>query len=117
MKTFIKYDFFFQLTIYFFSIIWSGLNSEFQGNFAICLFFIGCSQTVSYIIRLNKKGKNTIFKIYTTGYCIFILSIVPMIFVKPEFMFWFTAILINIMAVLFLISGFIDYKNLKSENL
>ena len=40
-----------------------------------------------------------------------------MIFVKPEFMFWFTAILINIMAVLFLISGFIDYKNLKSENL
>lgn len=117
MKTFIKYDFYFQLAIYFFSILWSSLNSEFQGNFAICLFFIGCSQTVSYIIRLNKEEKNTIFNIYTIGYCIFILSSVIMIVVKLEFMFWFIAVLINIMAVLFLISSFIDYKNLKSDKL
>jgi len=117
MKTFIKYDFYFQLAVYVISILWSSLNAEFQTNFAISLFFIGCSQTVSYIIRLNKEEKNAIFNIYTIGYFIFILSIAIMIVAKLEFIFWFTAVLINIMAVLFLISSFIDYKNLKSDNL
>lgn len=115
MKTFIKYDFYFQLVIYFFSIFWSSLNSEFQANFAISLFFIGCSQTVSFIIRVGGlEEKNIVFRIYTIGYCIFLISI---LFLAFDFMFVFIAVLINIMALLFLISSFMDYKNLKSNKL
>lgn len=116
MKAFIKYDFYFQIVLYFTLLVSSSLSDSFRGNFAVSLFVIGCSQTISYVVRLNQKEKNVIFNIYTIGYCIFLLSILMMIVAKLEFIFWFTVVLINIMALLFLISSFIDYKNRESIN-
>ena len=118
MKTFIKYDFYLQLAIYLISILWSSLYGEFKSNFAISLFFIGCSQTLSYIIRMGGlEEKNMVFRIYTIGYCIFLLSILFISVMKYDVMFVFITVLINIMAILFLILSFIDYKNLKAKNL
>lgn len=118
MKTFVKYDFYFQLAAYLISILWSSLGSEFQGNFAICLFFIGCSQTISFIIRVGGlQERNVVFRIYTIGYYIFLLSILFMSVLQLDFLFVFVAILVNVMAILFLISSFIDYRNQKSINL
>lgn len=115
MKTFVKYDFYFQLAVYLISILWSFSGSEFQVNFAICLFFIGCSQTLSFIIRVGGlQEKNVVFRIYTAGYCIFLLSILFSSLLQHDFAFVYVAILINTMAILFLISSFIDYKNQKS---
>lgn len=114
MKTFIKYDFYLQLAIYFISILWSIINGGFKSSFAIALFFIGCSQTVSYVIRLGGlEVKTKVFRIYTVGYCIFLLSILLISVVTYDFMFVWITLLINTMAILFLISSFLDYKNLK----
>lgn len=118
MKTFTKYDFYFQLTLYSICILWSSLDGNFKSNFAISLFFIGCSQTISYIIRLiGLENKNLIFKIYTGGYCIFLLLSYLMNITQFDALLVYIAFLINIMAILFLISSFIDYKNFESVNL
>ncbi len=118
MKNFIKYDLYLQLLIYFIPLLWSSLSSNFTGNFALNLFFIGFSQSFSFIIRvggLNKK--NIIFRIYTFGYCIFILSVILMSIFGFDFMLGFMTVLINMMAILFLISCAIDYRSLKQNNL
>lgn len=117
MKAFIKYDFYFQVLIYIGSFLWSSLSEDFTSTFAVSLFAIGCSQTISYIIRVGiLEEKNRVFNIYTIAYCIFLISILILTVVKLEFMFWFITILINIMALLFLISSFLDYKNRESTN-
>lgn len=117
MKTFIKYDFYFQFAFYLISLLWCFLNEEFNSSFAIALFFIGCSQTISYIIRLGVlERKNILFNIYTISYCIFLVSIFVMIVFKSDFIFWSVAILINLMAILFLISSFLDYKKVIQIN-
>jgi hypothetical protein len=118
MKTFIKYDFYFQMILYVSLFLWSILNQDFNSYFAISLFFIGCSQTISYIIRVGVLDKkNVIFNIYTFGYCVFLISIFIMLIAKSDSMFWFVTILVNLMAILFLISSFLDYKKLEFINL
>ncbi len=118
MKTFTKYDFYFQLALYFICIFWSLLDGDFKSNFAISLFFIGCSQTISFIIReVILQRKNLIHRIYTVGYYVFLLSCLGIFIVQFDALFVYIAFLINIMAILFLISSFIDYKNFESVNL
>lgn len=117
MNTFIKYDFYFQLATYFICTLWSSLDVNFKSNFAISLFFIGSSQTISYIIRIvGLEHKNLAFKIYNYCYGIFLISVFMMSNLQFDGLMIFIAVLINLMAILFLISSFIDYKNRESYN-
>lgn len=117
MKTFIKYDFYFQVILYILCILCSTLDGNFKSNFAISLFFIGCSQTISYVIRIiGLEPKNLIFNIYTVSYLIFLFFAFLTIITQFNTLVYFIAVLINLMAILFLISSFIDYNNRESTN-
>lgn len=117
MKTFIKYDFYFQVILYFICILWSSLDGNFKSNFAMSLFFIGCSQTISFIIRMGGLAQNNLaFKIYKFCYGIFLIASFLMYNVQTDVLLIFIAGLINLMAILFLISSFIDYKYKEYSN-